>query len=216
MLHVCAGAIEAQDPWAAATLQWLLARPDQVVQALLDAPEPPADHASASSSTQGLNRPHAALPPQLLLLDFLFYATASRAAALPLGRDAAGGTLRTLCHLAQRSAGALDARGLPELALVLLALLEAWAPAAAGEGSAPEEACSITGAWKEELAAAALLRASLGALSCNTGLFVEIRVSLRHCFNLQYKQTFLMLPLEQSYSCQHVVRLRSVLPCTTT
>ena len=144
-----------------ASLRWLLAQPDQAVQALLDAPEAPRDHAS-SPSAQGPIRPHAALPPELLLLDFLYYATASRAAALPLGCGAAGDTLRTLCHLAQRSAGALDVRGLPDLALLSLALLDAWAPAAAGKESMPQAERGMLAAWQEEVAAAALLRPSLG------------------------------------------------------
>ena len=71
-----------------------------------------------------------------------------------------------LSGLAHRSASALEAAGLPALALEAQLLLEAWLLAAAADqgGAAMETASSrIMRARQTELAAACLLRTALGA-----------------------------------------------------
>lgn len=148
--------MEAQDPWAVAALQWLLARPDQALQGLLRAPWP-AQQQPSMPVQQASGAP--ALPPELLLLDFLFHASASRAAPLPLGAE---GALSALRALAQAGVAALSMRGLPALALEALALVEAWSqPAAAPQAAEGEH--SMLQSWKAELAAGVLLRGLLGA-----------------------------------------------------
>ena len=156
--HIAAGAVESQDPWAVATFQWLLARPDQALRSLLHAEQPPAATLQLSSPLT------ATLPPELLLLDFMFQASASGAAVLPLGE---AGTLRALRAQAQRSVSALSTRGLPGVALEALCLAEAWSQHAGEHESSAEQGtgCGIMQSWKADLAAAAMLRDLLGAPS---------------------------------------------------
>ncbi len=164
MSSLHAGAVEAQDPWAVAALHWLLARPDQALQGVLHAPWPPQQQSSFMPEQHVSRLP--TLQPALLLLDFLYHASASGAAPLPLETDGALCALRTL---AQGSVAALSMRGLPGLALEALALAEAWSQPAAAQQAAQGEH-NLLQSWKAELAAGMLLRGLLGALCCLNAL----------------------------------------------
>ncbi|BDA47164.1 probable DmX-like protein 2 at C-terminar half [Coccomyxa sp. Obi] len=142
-------ALDKQDAWGAAALEWLLGQPHQALQTLLSNPArwpQPAQVARSGASAEAQ------------LLDFVYYSTAAQIASLALGPA----TLGTLRQLAQRSATGADAAGMPDLALEAATLAETCA---LPRGSDLETNGQLHGvqAIKTELAAAALLRLTLDA-----------------------------------------------------
>lgn len=92
------------------------------------------------------------------LLDFIYHSTAAQVASLSLEPA----TLGTLCQLAQRSTAGADVAGMPDLALEAAVLAETFA--LPSDDDLETSGC-LRGleAIKTELAAAALLRLTLGA-----------------------------------------------------
>lgn len=110
-----AGAQESGDAWSVAAVQWLQGSRQASLQTLVH---------SIGSKTDSKNDPWKGSPnndglaPETHLLDYLYHCTAS--ASAPWRGN--GTLLVALCSAAQRSANALEAAGLPAMALEALSM----------------------------------------------------------------------------------------------
>ncbi|CAL5224911.1 g7676 [Coccomyxa viridis] len=141
---------EAEDASGAAAIMWLQGDRQGAVQTLLQSL---AERDDARADSTSAEDPSHGLAAETHLLDYLYHCTASKHAELRGGNA----TLGALCSAAQRSMHALEAAGLPAMALEALSIAKALCQ---GHGRAAE---AMWRARSSNLAALAALWPVLGA-----------------------------------------------------